>query len=288
MSKPPIPLARKLAKLRIRYETPEALAMDPLSIPLRYKDPLDRELAAWVAAHLAYGRVAPMLKAIERALAPLGPEPSVWLRGADEAALRDLREALAQWKWRFHTGRDLTEWILAWRTLDRESGRGLEPHLWTGPGDDPEARLSALIHRLRRSLPPTPGLRFTLPDPLAGSACKRWRMFLRWMVRSGWPDLGLWTTYPLDRLVIPLDTHVARVSRLIGLSRRATPDNRMALEITEALRRLGPADPLQYDFALSHLGILGDCPGERTMPSCASCPLESVCKNGRSSLQDYS
>lgn len=271
------PLQRKLAKLRERYETETALALDPLSIPKRFRHPMDQELAAWVAAHLAYGRVAPMLRAIEGVLAPLGPSPAVWLRTLDEPGVRRLRKALSPWKWRFHTGPDLVEWLLAWRRLDRESGQGLALHLTPATGQAPDLLLSALIHRLRRELPASPGLRFSLPDPLAGSACKRWRMFLRWMVRPGWPDLGLWHGYPVERLVIPLDTHVARVSRLIGLTRRATPDGRMALEITEALRRLDPQDPLAYDFALSHLGILGDCPGLRTLPTCATCPLESVC-----------
>lgn len=270
-------LKRKLAKLRERYETDSALALDPLSIPKRFRHPMDQELAAWVAAHLAYGRVAPMLRAIEGVLAPLGPAPAAWLRAVDEAGVRRLRKALAAWKWRFHTGPDLVEWLLAWRRLDQESGAGLGPHLIPAAGQDPDLLLSALIHRLRRELPVSPGLRFSLPDPLAGSACKRWRMFLRWMVRPGWPDLGLWRDYPAERLVIPLDTHVARVSRLIGLTHRATPDGRMALEITEALRRLDPQDPLAYDFALSHLGILGHCPGRRTLPMCAACPLESVC-----------
>lgn len=218
-----------------------------------------------------------MLLAIERALEPLGPSPASWIRNTSTAELRHLRQTLDSWKWRFHTGQDLSEWILAWKRLDKESGSGLEPYLSPIQGIQTDARLSALIHRLRRELPATPGLRFSLPDPLAGSACKRWRMFLRWMARPGWPDLGLWPSIPLDTLVIPLDTHVARVSRLIGLSLRATPDGRMALEVTDALRKLDPKDPLKYDFALSHLGILGDCPGIRTMPFCKTCPLEAVC-----------
>lgn len=278
MTTPARTLKRKLEKLRERYETEAALALDPLSIPKRFHHPMDQELAAWVAAHLAYGRVAPMLRAIEGVLLPLGHSPATWLRDADNAEIQRLGKALGAWKWRFHTGHDLVEWLLAWRRLDKESGQGLEPHLVPTAGQDPDHRLSTLIHRLRQDLPASPGLRFSLPDPLAGSACKRWRMFLRWMARPGWPDLGLWSGYPVDRLVIPLDTHVARVSRLIGLTGRATPDGRMALEITEALRRLDPQDPLAYDFALSHLGILGDCPGRRTLPTCAACPLESICQ----------
>ena len=93
---------------------------------------------------------------------------------------------------------------------------------------------------------------------------------------------------PQNHLIIPLDTHVARISRFIGLSRRATPDGKMAVEITESLRRLEPADPLRYDFALSHLGILGDCPGVRRRSTCLGCPLYSVCRAGSKSAARFS
>jgi len=274
-----VPLKTRLDDLCSRYDTAGALDLDPLSVALAYPDPMDREVAAFVAAHLAYGRVAPMLRAVRAALAPLGPRPATWLRERPETGTqRALHRALKDWAWRFHTGGDLAAWLLAWKRLDQESGAGLEPHLLPGPGEDADTALSRLVQRLRIELPATYGLRFSLPDPLEGAACKRWRMFLRWMARRGWPDLGLWTRYPLDQLVIPLDTHVARVSRYIGLSARATPDGRMAREITEALRRLDPVDPLRYDFALSHLGILGDCPGVRRKATCARCPLYAICR----------
>jgi uncharacterized protein (TIGR02757 family) len=275
------PLKARLDGLCARYDTAVALLKDPLSVPLAYPAPLDQEVAAFVAAHLAYGRVDPMIGAVRGALAPLGPAPAIWLREQSETEVRrTLSAALAGWVWRFHTAEDLVDWLLAWRRLDGESGAGLEPHLAPESGGDPDAALSRLVQRLRIELPTTYGSRFSLPDPLEGAACKRWRMFLRWMARPGWPDLGLWNRYPVDRLIIPLDTHVARVSRFIGLSRRATPDGKMAREITDALRRLDPADPLRYDFALSHLGILGDCPGVRKRSTCAACPLYSVCRAG--------
>jgi uncharacterized protein (TIGR02757 family) len=272
-------LKEGLESLRRKYETPEALILDPLSIPLRYRSPLDREVAAWVAAQLAYGRVAPMLRAIEGALAPLGASPSVWLREAGPEDLRHLKRGLLPWKWRFHAGSDLVQWYLAWKALDQESGGlGLEPHLLSG--EDEDHNLSRLVQRLRHELPPSAGLRFSLPDPRSGSACKRWRMFLRWMIRPGWPDLGLWQSGCPSRLIIPLDTHVARVSRYIGLTRRRTPDGRMAEEITASLRLLDPEDPLKYDFAIAHLGILGDCPGLRRLPGCRACPLVDLCTAG--------
>jgi uncharacterized protein (TIGR02757 family) len=276
-------LKQRLDELHDRYVGEASLALDPLCIPRRFADPADQELTAFVAAHLAYGRVAPMLHAIEAALAPMGPRPALWLAQRTPAEVQEaLSEALASWCWRFHTGEDMSHWIAAWARLDRESGgHGLQPHLMPDEEHTAEARLSALMLRLRRELPESPGLRFNLPDPLAGAACKRWRMFLRWMVRTEWPDLGLWTAYPRADLVMPLDTHVARISRFIGLGLRQTPDGKLAAEITASLRRLCLEDPLRYDFPIAHLGILGDCPGRRQLPGCANCPLVDLCRAGR-------
>lgn len=280
MPKRPAVDLQGLLALEARYATEAALGLDPLAIPKRFSNPWDQELSAWVAAHLAYGRVAPMLRAIEAVLAPLGAQPANWLRSQDRQGVqRQLHRALAGWKWRFHTAEDMIHWLLAWKDLDAASGgKGLEPHLVPQGSESADLKLSRFVQRLRVELPDSPGLRFNLPDPLEGSACKRWRMFLRWMVRTSWPDLGLWRQYPTDALVIPLDTHVARVSRFIGLSQRKTPDGRMALEITEALRQWDAADPLRFDFALSHLGILGDCPGVRKQPGCKPCPLFRFCR----------
>ncbi|MBK9796169.1 MAG: TIGR02757 family protein [Holophagaceae bacterium] len=277
-------LKSRLDGLCAQYDTDLALGKDPLSVVLGYPEPLDREVAAFVAAHLAYGRVDPMIRAVRAILVPLGDRPAKRLREGTEAMLReDLTRALGPWAWRFHTGPDLVAWLLAWKRLDGESGQGLEAHLLPGPEEASDSALSRLVQRLRRELPASRGTRFSLPDPAEGAACKRWRMFLRWMVRPSWPDLGLWTRLSPDRLIIPLDTHVARVSRFIGLTHRATPDGKMAREITDALLRLDPADPLRYDFALSHLGILGDCPGVRKRNTCAGCALYSVCRAGSES-----
>lgn len=277
-------LKARLDGLCVQYDTEAALKRDPLSVALAYPAPRDREVAAFVAAALAYGRVDPMIRAVRAALAPLGPHPAEWLWARSEGEIRrELADPLGPWTWRFHTGADLAAWLLAWRRLSLETREGLEAQLLPGPEEDPDLPLSRLIRRLRMELPPTYGTRFSLPDPLAGAACKRWRMFLRWMVRPGWPDTGLWRRHPVDRLVIPLDTHVARVSRFVGLTARATPDGRMAKEITAALRRCDPSDPLRYDFALSHLGILGACPGVRRRSTCAECPLYAVCKAGSGS-----
>ena len=271
-----------LEALRQRYETDLALALDPIAVPLRFTDPMDREIAAFIAAHLAYGKVAPMVRAIEKLLKPLGEWPAEWLRKRDEQIIQiELEEALRGWVWRFHTSQDMVHWLLAWKRLDRETGAGLEVHLLPSPSETADQALSRLVLRLRAELPQTYGLRFNLPDPLKNASCKRWRMFLRWMVRDGWPDFGLWTRYPKDQLVIPVDTHVARIARYIGLTKSTTIDGRMAAEITTSLKKRDRQDPLKYDFAISHLGILGDCPGVRTLPGCGPCPLVGICRAGK-------
>ena len=121
-------------------------------------------------------------------------------------------------------------------------------------------------------------MRYFFSSPAGGSACKRLNLYLRWMVRHD-PglDLGLWTEVPPSRLVIPLDTHVARIARYVGLSSRNTADWKMALEVTRALREFDPGDPVKYDFAICRLGILDYCPRKRDALKCAACLLKPVC-----------
>jgi endonuclease III len=90
-------------------------------------------------------------------------------------------------------------------------------------------------------------------------------------------DLGLWKGVPPSALVIPLDTHVQRIARNLGLTRREDASWRTASEITENLRAIDPADPVRFDFALCHLGMSGACPARREAARCAACPLAAAC-----------
>jgi uncharacterized protein (TIGR02757 family) len=99
------------------------------------------------------------------------------------------------------------------------------------------------------------GIKFMFPLPEKGSACKRMNLFLRWMVRKDELDFGLWKEIPASKLVIPVDTHVARISRKLKLTKRKNADWKMAEEITSNLKKFDPEDPIKYDFAICHLGI---------------------------------
>lgn len=124
------------------------------------------------------------------------------------------------------------------------------------------------------------GVRFLLPSPGDGSACKRAHLFLRWTIRSGDLDLGLWRggSFSPARLLLPMDTHVHRISRYLGLTARPTADLRAAREATAWLARVDPDDPVRFDWALSRLGILAECVKDPRRSRCGDCAVRPVCR----------
>jgi uncharacterized protein (TIGR02757 family) len=121
-----------------------------------------------------------------------------------------------------------------------------------------------------------PGVRYFFPSASGGSGCKRLNLYLRWMVRRDAIDLGVWSRLPASVLVVPLDTHVIRVGRCLGLTRYRSPGWKMAADITASLRLLDPDDPVKYDFSLCHLGMMNAC-GFGTRRGDAQCPLRGLC-----------
>ena len=122
------------------------------------------------------------------------------------------------------------------------------------------------------------GFNHFFSDPSKGSALKRINMWLRWMVRG--PDeidLGIWNDLGPQRLLIPLDVHVFRLSQAIGLTKRRSANLKTAIEVTEALKHFDPLDPIKYDFALAHLGISRSCKGKYSKPICTHCSLFEQC-----------
>jgi uncharacterized protein (TIGR02757 family) len=88
-----------------------------------------------------------------------------------------------------------------------------------------------------------------------GSACKKLNLTLRWLVRKGPVDLGLWKHLTPSALYIPLDVHVARTARGLGLLERKSNDKKAVIALTEKLRDFCPEDPVKYDFALFGIGV---------------------------------
>ncbi len=130
------------------------------------------------------------------------------------------------------------------------------------------------------------GIKHLLPDPKSGGCCKRWHMFLRWMVRpNDGVDIGIWSEVPASELIIPLDTHISKISRNIGLTTRKADDLQTAKEITSKLKECCPEDPIKYDFAICHLGISGKCTYGKDTNLCKKCGLSSLCYIGKEKLK---
>jgi hypothetical protein len=106
-------------------------------------------------------------------------------------------------------------------------------------------------------------------------------LFLRWMVRRTSPDLGIWTFVDPAKLLMPVDTHIHRIATFLGLNTRKSADWKAARQITDALARFDPADPVRYDFALCRLGILDLCSRKRRKENCDVCLLRCVQISGR-------
>lgn len=102
-------------------------------------------------------------------------------------------------------------------------------------------------------------------------------MFLRWMVRRGFPDFGIYTSIQPWELLFPLDIHIQRIANVLGISSRKTPDWKKAEEITEFFAKVHPADPVRADFSLSRLGILRECKTKYVKTLCEVCEIRSIC-----------
>jgi uncharacterized protein (TIGR02757 family) len=114
--------------------------------------------------------------------------------------------------------------------------------------------LAALKNYIDKSGRPG-GAGYLLSEPLKRGACKRWLLFLRWMVRKDAVDLGIWTPDLQPYLLIPLDIHMARICSALNLTKRKNTDMQKVIEITRCFRKISPLDPVKYDFALTRTGI---------------------------------
>jgi uncharacterized protein (TIGR02757 family) len=278
-----MPLKETLDNLYATFNHPDS-ASDPIQIVRRFERGDDREVVGFCAAALAFGRVASVLRSIERLLAIMGRRPAEYVRRFDPR--RDA-PAFDDFVHRWTRGRDLVAlvWLLA-QMIDRSGSIErffLEGH--DGSAVDVESALDSFSTRalaldLKRAygrVPRRPGVCYFFPRPSAGSACKRLNLFMRWMVRKDALDLGVWPRVSPATLIVPLDTHVIRVGRCLRLTTYTSPGWRMARDITASLRMLDPADPVRYDYSLCHLGMMNACGFNRAQAD-SQCPLRGVCR----------
>ena len=265
-------------------------ATDPIQIVRRFSRNDDREIVAFCAAGLAFGRVSSVLQSIERLVDVMGDSPAAFVRRFEPA--RDgapLRTFVHRWV----RGADIIALLWVLHQILERSG-SLESFFLEGDSEGEDVRdgldsfsSRALALDLRAAygrVPARPGVAYFFPRPSAGSGCKRLNLFMRWMVRHDALDLGVWTRVSPSRLIVPLDTHIIRVGRCLKLTRYTSPGMPMALDITRALRALDPDDPIKYDFSVCHLGMMNAC-GFETPRGNTQCPLKGVCSPRRTAAR---
>jgi uncharacterized protein (TIGR02757 family) len=273
-----------LERLLAETSVPDRVRGDPVELVHQYRDPLDIEIAGLLCAVLAYGRVDLFKPRLCALLRELGPGPGALARDADAAEL--LRRAAA-FSYRMTGPEEVASLLYGAGRILREHGSvgAFFSRAYRERGNVRDA-LAALVDELLAAdfteilgqKGPTRRLKHLLPHPSRGSACKRLNLYLRWMVRGpDGVDFGLWDV-PAEALVVPLDTHVHRIGRFIGLTSRKDLSWKTAETVTGRLRQLDPRDPVRFDFALSHLGISGQCASRRDARRCQGCPLKPICK----------
>jgi uncharacterized protein (TIGR02757 family) len=275
-------LAIRLDHLYRDYNREDA-ALDPVQIVRRYGDPRDQEVIGFCAAALAFGRVQSVLNTVNTLAAVLGPAPAAYVRRFDPKGPHpELRAMVHRWI----RGADIVALLWILRQMIEASGsiesffvEGLSPDaVDVGDALDGFSRRALDLRAVYgRRLPKRAGVCYFFPRPSAGSGCKRLNLYLRWMVRRDEVDLGAWTAVPASKLIVPLDTHVIRLGRCLGLTRYTSPGWRMAADITRSLRAIDPVDPARFDFSLCHIGMMNACGFGRRQGD-AQCPLKGLCR----------
>lgn len=236
-------MKNKLDKLVEKYETREFIQNDPIQFPHRYKDKIDIEISAFISALFAFGRREMFIKKLDF-LFNLSSSPY--------ELIKDYKKFnLADFIYRFIKSEDLIELLRLLNKLYVEDKSSLEELFLS------ENRFEKVTNYFysNSNCAGNQGFCFMFAKPENNSALKRMNMFLRWMVRNGVVDFGLWKSIKTSELIIPLDTHVARISREFNLLERKQNDFKSAFELTQKLKEFDENDPVKYDFALFGLGI---------------------------------
>lgn len=246
-------IKEQLDELVERFNRPDFIPNDPVSIPHMFSKRQDIEIAALFAAVLGWGQRITIINKCKLLMQLMDGTPHDFVL---HHRSRDLKK-LESFKHRTFNGTDLLYFVSFLRHHYQRHASLEELFVAGQPADTVESGLIQFHHTFF-SLPDHPGrTRKHISTPERNSACKRLNMFLRWMVRKDnrGVDFGLWTKLKPRQLVCPCDVHVEKMARKFKLIKRRQVDWATALELTEKLKGFDPDDPVKYDFALFGLGV---------------------------------
>lgn len=241
-----------------RYNRPEFIIDDPISIPHSFSKKEDIEIAAFWTAILSWGQRKTIISKAKELFGMMDNSPHDFIVNHQ---LSDLKK-LENFKHRTFLADDTLFFIAALKAVYNQYD-SLEGAFILDTKSDDFSMFHSLtaFHSLFFNI--AEGLSRTkkhLPNPERGSTCKRLNMFMRWMVRQDdkGVDFGIWNQIPPSALMIPYDLHVDRVVKHYGLAKRQQTDWKLVEEVTEFCRILDPRDPAKYDFALFGLSVSGE------------------------------
>lgn len=240
------------------YEVPDFIKDDPVQFPHRFKNQADIEVSGLISSCFAYGSRKKIIETLAIIHDFMNNSPSEFAVNFDIDRDSELFKGFI---YRYNQEKDLIlliyiigQALKEYGTLEKAFLKGFNPN-----DKNIKQSLINFVNLLRNYLPcderTCRGLFHLIPSPELGSACKRLNLFLKWMVRKGPVDLNIWKTIPAKKLIIPLDTHVARISRKWELTSRQSNDWKTAEEITENLKEFDDSDPVKYDFAIFGSGV---------------------------------
>lgn len=237
-----------------KYDTVDFLKDDPSKFIHVYSDKKNIEIAGFIASAFAYGKRELFIKLLDTFITPQR-NLTDFISNFDEND-----EFLKSFNYRFSKGIDFIQLLKILQNLfaQNESIGSLFEYSYLK-----NKTITGMLQGVADyfysnvSMEITQGFYHLIPNPSKGGAMKRMNMMLRWFVRKSPVDVGIWNFVDKSELIIPLDVHVANISRQIGLLTRKNNDMKSAVEVTQNLKTFAPNDPVKYDFALFGIGVNG-------------------------------
>jgi len=238
-------LEEELTSLYHKFNNSEFIKYDPIKYIYEFEDKKERELVGLISSSLSFGRVTQIFKAMDRLLDIFGNEPLRYVLTLGKKP----EEKLLSFKYRFVSGFDVFKLLSSAKKI-------IQAHGSIGEFARKNHNSGKFLELVAKTIEAFQGVHYLIPCSLKNSPCKRLFMFFRWMVRDDNIDPGLWEFIKPQELIIPLDTHIFQMSKEMKLTTRRSASLRTAMEITDNLKRYSKYDPVKYDWALSHIGII--------------------------------
>lgn len=235
----------------------KSISPDPLEFLHKYTYEDDIEAAGIISSVFAYGNVTSIKKTLTD-IFHITSNPGEFIRNASGKEITSFTNIF----YRFYSPPDIQAFFLSLKNFYRTQGSVKDFFYKYYMKEEPNLRspmitfsdeMYKLLLKYRKE--ESTGIKFMFPSPASGSACKRMNLFLRWMIRKDELDFGLYTKITPSKLLIPVDTHIAKICRRLKLTSLNNVSWRMAVEITENLKKYSSDDPVKYDFAICHIGI---------------------------------